>query len=107
VAFSTSGWVSLFNKLAFPWLPYASAGLFGSHEVAGALQKKSSLKGEEKRGRRGEDPTCITDANLFRMDYLLIDSVPVPKKPRPKFRAKMFIHGPVFQAASRTCLTDT
>ena len=47
----------------------------GSHEVAGALQKKSSLKGEEKRGRRGEDPTCNADANLVEENSLLIDFI--------------------------------
>ena len=68
----------------------------GSHGVAGAQQKKSSRKGEKKRGRRGEDLTCNADANLVDKNSLLIDSlcsISISKKPCDKFRAQTYTSG--------------
>ena len=68
----------------------------GFHGVAGTQQKKSSLKGERKRGRREEDPTCNADANLVEKNSLLIDSlcsVSISKKPWDKFRAQTYTSG--------------
>ena len=47
-------------------------GYRGFHGVAGALQKKSSLKGEEKRGRRKEDQRFAYHINLLPEELLVI-----------------------------------
>ena len=78
----------------------------GFHGVAGALQKKSSLKGEEKRGRRKEDRSFAYYINLLPKELLVIVNFYVRFRlfgnPMLKIGHKCLKLGP----ASHTCLTD-